>query len=236
MDYATIDERVAADAAASERAEFIKLTYLHLGGAVLAFTALTAAIVNSSAGARLTQTILGAPYGWLLLLGGFMAAAWVGERWARNAASIGMQYAGLALYVVAEAIIFTPLLFIAAHFGPPNVIANAGVITAITFGGLTTIGFVTKKDFSFMRSALMVGGFVAFGVVVVSVLFGFNLGTFFSAAMVLLAAGYILYHTSNVLHHYPIGSHVAASLTLFASVALMFYYVLRILMAFGRDD
>ena len=38
-----------------------------------------------------------------------------------------------------------------------------------------------------------------------------------------MAAGYILYDTSNVLHHYRTDQHVAASLALFASVALLFY-------------
>lgn len=237
MAYATFRERVAADAAANERADFIRLTYLHLGGAVLAFAGLTAGLVNSSLGARLTATVTAGPMSWLILLGAFMAAGWVAERWARSATSVGMQYAGLGLYVVAEAIIFTPLLYIAANFFPNQpVIATAGVLTGVVFGGLTVVAFTTRKDFSFLRSALMVGGFAAMGLVVVSLLFGFTLGSIFSTAMVVLAAGYILYHTSNVMHHYPIGSHVAASLALFSAVALMFYYILRLVMAFASDD
>ena len=51
-----------------------------------------------------------------------------------------------------------------------------------------------------------------------------------AAAMVVLMGGYILYYTSNVLHHYPVGSHVAAALALFSAVALMFWYVIRILL------
>ncbi|MEM6329409.1 MAG: permease, partial [Planctomycetota bacterium] len=44
------------------------------------------------------------------------------------------------------------------------------------------------------------------------------------------------YDTSNVMHHYQPGQHVAASLSLFASVALLFWYVVRLLMAFaGRE-
>ena len=46
----------------------------------------------------------------------------------------------------------------------------------------------------------------------------------------LLASGYIVYHTSQILRQYPVGSHVAASLALFASIALLFWYILRILM------
>jgi hypothetical protein len=49
-----------------------------------------------------------------------------------------------------------------------------------------------------------------------------------------LASGYILYDTSNVLHHYRIGQHVAASLALFAAVALMFWYMIQLVMSLNR--
>ena len=62
------------------------------------------------------------------------------------------------------------------------------------------------------------------------------MGLLFAGAMVALAAGFILYDTSNVLHHHGTDEHVAASLSLFASVALMFYSVLRIFMATSSDD
>jgi FtsH-binding integral membrane protein len=145
-----------------------------------------------------------------------------------------MQYAGLMLYVVAEAIFFVPLLWMAQQYGGPNVIATAGVITLVIFGGLTATVFLTGADFSFLRSALMLGGFAAIGLILCGALFGFDLGVFFSVAMVVFAGGYILYDTSNVLHHYRTHQYVAASLALFASVALLFWYVLRIVMS-SRD-
>ena len=137
-------------------------------------------------------------------------------------------------YSWAEAIIFLPLLYIARRLDP-SAIPTAGFATLILFGALTAVVFVTRKDFSFMRSALMFGGFAALGLIVVAILFQFSLGPIFSVAMVALACGYILYHTSNILHHYRIGQHVAASLALFASVALLFWYILRLVMAFSRD-
>lgn len=225
----------AEHASPAERAEFIRLTYLHLGGAVLAFTALSAVLVKV-AGPQLTNLMLGSQFSWLIVLGLFMAVGWIAERWAQTAESSGLQYAGLGLYVVAQAILFTPLLFIAANFAGPNVIPTAGLITAMVFGALTATVFVTRKDFSFMRQGLMIAGFVAMGLIVAGIVFGFNLGTFFSVAMVGLAAGYLLYYTSNVLHHYPVGSHVAASLALFSAVALLLWYILRLVMAFASDD
>ena len=71
---------------------------------------------------------------------------------------------------------------------------------------------------------------MGFSIIIVSIVVGFSLGAFFSIAMVLLAAGYILYYTSKIMKEYPVGSHVAASLALFAAVALLFWYILRLLM------
>lgn len=227
---------MAADAPISLRAEFIRKTYAHLGLAVLAFAGLSTVIVKTPAlHTPLLELMVASPMSWLIVLGLFMVVGWIADRWARSAKSPAMQYAGLGLYIVAEAIIFTPLLYMAAYYTTADVLPTAGILTTIVFGGLTSTVFLTGKDFSFMRGVLMLVGWGAMGLIVISLLVGFSLGSLFSIAMVLLAAGYILYYTSNVLHHYPVGSHVAASLALFSAVALLFFYILRLVMAFGRD-
>lgn len=89
-----------------------------------------------------------------------------------------------------------------------------------------------------MRGFLTVGAFVALGFILCSILFGFSLGLIFAAVMVVFAAGSVLYTTSNILHHYSPNQHVAASLALFSSVALLFFYILQVLMSltWGSDD
>ncbi len=236
MTYAVAQPVLAADAPAEERIAFIRKTYAHLGGAILLFVALEWALIHSPLARPLMETMLGGRMSWLIVLAAFVGVCqWIADRWARTASSVPMQYAGLGLYVVAETIIFLPILYIAAYYmKDPNLIATAGVMTAIVFAGLTATVFLTGSDFSWMRQALMVGGFAAMGLIVASLLFGFTLGTLFAGAMVVLASGYILYYTSNVLHHYPIGSHVAAALALFSAVALLFWYILRLLMSRRR--
>ena len=98
------------------------------------------------------------------------------------------------------------------------------------------IVMLSGADFSFLRTALALGGFVALGVIVCSMIFQFTLGLVFIAALITLASGYILYDTSNVLHHYRIGQHVAAALALFASVALLFWYMIQLVMALNSRD
>lgn len=214
-----------------ERVSFIRRTYAHLLGAILAFVGIEVALFSTGAAHAMLKAMSGVPYVWALVLGAFALVGWVADWWANNMESKPLQYAGLGLYVVAEALIFVPLLFMASAYSDPWVLPSAVVTTLTTFAGLTVAVFATKKDFSFMRSALIAGSFLSLGVIVASILFGFQLGIFFSAAMVLLASGTILYNTSNIMLHYRTDQHVAASLSLFSSVALLFWYILRIFMS-----
>ena len=72
--------------------------------------------------------------------------------------------------------------------------------------------------------------------IVASIIFGFNLGTIFSGAMIVFASVSILYTTSNVIHHYRSDQYVSASLALFAGVALLFWYVLQILLSLANSE
>jgi FtsH-binding integral membrane protein len=232
------DQRVAALAAQSERTAFIQRTYAHLAAAVVGFVVLEGALLSVFPPETLLtklQPLLGG-FGWLIFLGAFMGVSWLARSWATSSSSQSLQYAGLSLYVVAEALIFLPLMAFATLLDP-NIPLNAGIITGIVFAGLTAMVFITKADFSGLGKFLWLGGLVAMGLIVVSLVMGggFGLGVWFSGAMVLLAVGYILYDTSNIMHHYRTDQHVAAALALFASVALLFYYVIRILIAL-RDQ
>ena len=160
-------------------------------------------------------------------------SAWLASRAAHGATSLGVQYAALIGFVGAEAIIFVPLLYI-ANFYAPGAIESAATVTLIGFAGLTAVAFLSRKDFSFLGGLLKWGMVLALVAIVGGVLFGFNLGTWFSVGMVGLAGAAILYDTSNILHHYPEDRYVAAALELFASVALLFWYVLRIFIG-SRD-
>ena len=218
----------------SERAAFIRRTYAHLAGAVLAFVGLEIYMVNSPI-ATMLLNVMAMRFGWLLILGGFIILGRLASGLASGGASPTMQYAGLTLYVIAESVIFAPILWIAVRYSSTrDVLPMAGLLTLMLFGGLTLVVFTTKKDFSFLRGILSIGFMVALGLIVCAVLFGFNLGLVFSGAMVLLASGAILYDTSRIMKHYGPGQHVAASLQLFASIALLFWYVLQIVMSLSR--
>jgi FtsH-binding integral membrane protein len=175
----------------------------------------------------------------LFVLGGMILVSYIADRWARSDTSQSMQYAGLSLYVVAEAVLFMPLLYFASQLelvrGQP-IIATAGILTLILFVGLTAIVWMTGANFSWMRNVLFVAGIAAFGAILCSIFMGFSLGIWFTAAMIAFACGWILYDTSAIMHNYRVGQHVAASLALFASVMLLFWYVVQFVMQYTSND
>ena len=214
------------------RATFITRTYAHVLGAILAFTGLEALLLNSPFGIALASRMLSV--NWMWILGGFMVASWLATLAAHNARSLPMQYLGLGFFVVAQAIIFLPMLLMAQYMAVQrgsDVLAPAVLVTLMGFVGLTLTAFWTRKDFSFLGSLLRWAGIGALLLIVAGAIFGFQLGTFFSVGMVVFAGAAILYDTSNVLHHYPEDRYVGAALQLFASVAMMFWYILRIFMS-----
>lgn len=213
---------------ASSRARFISRTYGHLFAAIAAFTGIEVFLFSTGVAEPMAEAMLSR--NWLLVLGGFMIVGYFASWAAARAQSPAAQYAALGAYVLAEAVIFVPLLVMADRFAP-GAISSAAVVTLIGFAGLTAIAVSSGKDFSFLGVFLKWGGVVALLLIVGSVLFGFQLGTFFSVAMVAFAGGAILYSTSKILRTYPEDRYVSAALELFGAVALMFWYVLRLFMS-----
>ncbi|MER3429757.1 MAG: permease [Blastocatellia bacterium] len=230
-DFSTSFDFSAAEAAPVNRAQFIRRTYGLLAAAIAAFIVVESFLFVSGLANMIASAIfLGGSIGWLVVLGVFMGISFLANRWATSETSVLTQYLGLGIFVVAEAIIFVPLITISIYYsGDPTVLVKAGIVTLGLFLGITATVFLTRSDFSFLGPILAIGGFVALGFIAASAIFGFSLGTLFAFVMVAFAGSAILYETSNVLHRFNTSQHVAAALTLFASVALLFWYVLSIL-------
>ncbi|MEN7341958.1 MAG: Bax inhibitor-1 family protein [Pseudomonadota bacterium] len=216
---------------ADRRSAFIWRTYAHVVGAILAFAAISTWMFKSGVSIQLFNVMQG---NWLLVLGAFMIASWGANYVAHRLESQAAQYAAFAVYVVAQAVIFAPLFVMAIIVGGangPGIIESAATVTIVASVGLMAVAMLTGKDFSFLRGLLVWGGILALVGIVASLIFGFELGTWFSVAMIGFAGAAVLYDTSNIMHHYPENRHVAAAMSLFASIALMFWYVLRLFLS-----
>lgn len=240
MNYASeyaLDNPFAIDADRETRAAFIRRTYGHLAGAIVVFAGLLYLFVNTPA-IRDPLFNLMANGQWWIILAAFIGASWVGNWWANSSTSLSTQYAGLMIYTVAQAVIFVPIVtYVTFFLQQPEILTQAAVLTLITFGGLTGFVMITGADFSFLRGFLALASLAAFALIIIAMFFGgIQLGTWFVVAMLGLSAGYVLYDTSNVMHHYRTEQHVAAALALFASVALMFWYMIRLVIALQSND
>ena len=228
--YQSNGSSLVSYATSAEQATFYRKTYSHVAMALLAFIVVEAILIKIVP-ENLIVYMVSSPFIWLLILGGFWLGSMLANKWTQ-AQDRSIQYRGLGIYVLLEAIIFLPMIYIAMEFSEGlAIISQAGIITLSLFAGLTAVVFLTRIDFSFLRSVLVIGGFVALGLIVAGAIFGFDLGLWFSLAMVALAAGGILYETYNIKNIYSPDQYVAASLQLFSSVMLLFWYVLRIFLS-----
>ena len=225
---------VVSELPGEQRAAFIRRTYGHLAMAIAMLALMEAQLLSLGLGPVLLSYLGAGMLNKLLFMGLFIGAGVVADNWARSDSSKQMHYLGLVLYAFAEAVILCPLIYLAQLYSP-SAIADAAITTAGLVTGLTYIAFTTKKDFSFLGQYLKIFFPLAIAMMFAGVLFGFNLGLWFSFAIVGLAGASLLYTTSNIIHVYKEHQHVAAALGLFASVALMFRFILHIFMSFGDD-
>ena len=207
------------------RAAFIMKTYHHLFGAILLFVAIEVALFKSGLAAPMAQAMMGVS--WMFILGAFMVVGWLASHVSHSAMGKGAQYAALIAFVAAQAIIFVPLLYIANAYAP-GAIQSAAMVTMLGFTGLTAVAWFSRKDFSFLGAFLKWAMILALVAIVAGVIFKFQLGVWFMVLMVGLSGGAILYDTSNIPRNYPEDRYVGASLSLFASVMMMFWYILQI--------
>jgi len=139
----------------------------------------------------------------------------------------GLNFAALLAFGGITGMAIAPLVGIVAAKSP-MLVTQAFMTTAVAFVSLTAYTFISRRDFSFLK------GFVWVGLVSIIVLGLSNYFFFESPLMalgisgmgVLLFSAFILYDTSNILRDYPNNEYIAAALTLYLDVFLLFQHVL----------
>ena len=110
-----------------------------------------------------------------------------------------------------------------------QIVMTAMAMTGAIFLGLSGYALVTRKDFSFMGSFLMVGIIVGFLAGLAAVFFEMPaLSLTVSAVFVLLMSGLILYETSNIIHGGET-NYIMATVTLYVSIFNLFTSLLHLL-------
>lgn len=246
MAYDTSNPFVVADAAPADRAQFYRRTYAHVAGAFTVWGVLLAGFFATGLAGPIAKVFFGmGNIGMLLVMLGLGFATTAAQTMAYSRSSKGTQYAGMGLAILAEAVLFVPLILLVVLQMPEartnevgaweaavrSVFAPALLTTGLLIAGLTASVFMSNKDFSFLRTAVVIGSFVAIGVVIAAIIFGITLGFWFAVAMVALMAGAILYQTSQIKYQASPDQYVGAATALFISFVTLLWYVIRIFMS-----
>lgn len=212
------------------RTTFLVKVYQHLAAAIGIFVVAEMVLFTTGLAEAMYEFLQRSSASWLLIMGGFMVVSWFATKAAHDLQDTGKQYGGLFAIAIGEALIFAPFLYYVFNVQDSSgTVASAAVITGLGFAGLTAVALITRKDLSFLRPLVMWGFVVALVLIVGAVLFGLNLGVWFSVAMIGLAGASILYKTQEIFRHFPEEAYVGAAVQLFASLMTMFWYVLRLL-------
>ncbi|MDQ1099916.1 FtsH-binding integral membrane protein [Chryseobacterium sp. SORGH_AS 1048] len=140
---------LVAHSSDTEKADFYKKTYLHLALSVLAFIGVETILLRTVP-VEVIAMMFGQRYTWLLIIGVFWLASVLASRWSLSQ-SRSTQYFGLGFYIVLEAVIFLPLIYMAAATAGGQVIFQAAMLTIAMFAGLSIVAFTSKRDFFFFK-------------------------------------------------------------------------------------
>ena len=155
-----IQTTLVSQATDIEKGEFYKKTYLHVAFALLAF-ALVEYILLFNIPEEYIIAMVSQKFAWLLILGLFWLGSTLANKWTLSQ-SKNVQYLGLAFYVLLEAIIFLPMIYLAVVYTESlEVLKQAALLTLALFGGLTAVAFLSNKDFSFLKNVIVIGGFAS---------------------------------------------------------------------------
>jgi FtsH-binding integral membrane protein len=139
--------------AVEERSQFIWKCYAHVVGALLALVAIEIYLFSSGVAWAIAQPMLNSP---MLVLGAFIALSWGAGHFAHRIQSKPGQYAAFAVFVVAWALMFVPLLAMALLMDQSGtMIRSAAGVTVFGCVALIATAMITRKDFSFLRGVLV---------------------------------------------------------------------------------
>ncbi len=225
--YAMPMDQFVIELPVDTRLAFIRKVYSLFLVSLLATIAVTVSVLSVPIAADIAGRY------WYVWVGLYFLLSWFGEAIAAQGKTVG--YIVLSVLSVVTGLAFGPTIrFYIGNQGVDIVYQALGLTTAI-FGGLTAGVFITKQDFSFLRGFLWMGVLALIGVGVLGIFINFDFGMQQAITIggVLLFVGFILYDTSNILHHYREEQVAAAAAAIYLDFVILFMKLLRLLR--GRD-
>src|SRR5579871_6473203 len=146
----------------------------------------------------------------------------------------GLNVFLLYLFAAIQGAIFGPVLTMVNRVAP-GIPAEAAILTATVFGGLTLYAIQSKRDFSFLGGFLFVGllALIVTGIVLFFV-HAALLQTLYTFGGVLIFSGYVLYDTSLIMQKLGPNDTVTGAINLYLDLINLFWFILRLLLEFNR--
>jgi len=148
----------------------------------------------------------------------------------------GINFIALLAFGALTGMAVAPLVGMVAAKSA-TLVTQAFMTTAVAFVALTAYTFISRRDFSFLKGFVWVG-LISMIVLGLSNYFFFEsplLALGMSGMGVLLFSAFILYDTSTILRDFPNDEYIAAALTLYLDVFLLFEHILSLFGILGDD-
>ena len=159
-------------------------------------------LFSSGVAWQIAEPMLQSP---MIVLALFIGLSWGASHFAHSLKSTTSQYVAFAVLVVAWSLMFVPMLAMALIMDQSgSMIQSAAGVTVFGCAALIATVMITRKDFSFLRGILVWGFFIAMGLIAASLIFGWNLGTWFSVGMIGFAG--VAVSVRHLEHHAPLPS------------------------------
>ena len=238
-----------AKAAPAQRAAFIRSIYLHLALALLAFLVIEAVVVQlgildmfretglgqiaESRRPRLRLRLGSSRIGLMALIVAFMAVpALIADSWGKSALPQALHYAGLAVYLVIDALVLAPALLMLVWIGSPQVLPAVALMTVFLMLGALAVVWLTDSDYAPVTIIFCLSGSVMLGMVATAMVLGASAGMLLFGLMQFYAVGALVVRTSQLMDEIEPQHYAGAALSLFASMPLLlpmfFIYVIQI--------
>ena len=173
-----------------------------------------------------------------VFLGGMLVVGWLGPNFIMNSRSSAMAHGAFALYAGLWAAGITPIvgLYLSVQ---PGLVAQAFGITAIMFGGMSILGYTTKKNLSGIGqfAAMAIIGILVAALINIFFVGSIGFSMFVSTAFVLLVAAITAWETQIIKNMYSAGDAVGVAsrksifgaFMLYGSFVSMFVNILQLL-------
>lgn len=204
----------------SGRIDFIRKTYFHIFLFALSFIGLEYLLLANKLADALAASMNG-----VMVVSSLALISTTATFCAHNLSSKFLQYGALILFIILKTLIFIPVLYVAEHDFGGGAVKSFALASLLSYGSLLFIIFGRSHTLSYKKKALAVSCLGVLTLVLCSLLFGANIGVYFTVFIVFFESIVIMFNADSIIYNYGEDDYVAAAMQLLFSPMLFLWYV-----------